>query len=425
MQKIAQPLLAPPLGALQVPNQATLNVTTIDFSLVVPTYNEATNIAILIQHLAGLLDPIYPDAYEIIVVDDDSPDQTWAIAQALTADYPQLRVLRRQQERGLSTAVIRGWQLAQGRMLGVIDGDLQHPPAVLLGLLREIEEGADFAIASRHVHGGGTSNWGLLRRMLSRGAQILGLLILPQVVGRVSDPMSGCFVVQRQAIADVVLDPLGYKISLEILGRGSIATIAEVGYVFQERQAGESKVTAQQYIDYLQHLLKLRSRGRIGSIRHTIRRHNQRFPLKRFLQFGCVGLTGVVVDMAILYCLSDPTMLGWGLTRSKIFAGECAVLNNFLWNDLWTFRDLTQRQNQWSQRLKRFLKFNTICLMGLILNVLTINLLFNVLGLHLLPQGRYIANLIAIALVTVWNFWINWKLSWRITDVTPSNRDSV
>jgi dolichol-phosphate mannosyltransferase len=260
------------------------------------------------------------------------------------------------------------------------------------------------------VQGGGTSNWGLGRQLLSRGAQLLGLLILPRVVGRVSDPMSGCFVVKRAAIAGVVLDPLGYKIALEVLGRGAIGTIAEVGYVFQDRQAGASKVTAQQYVEYFQHLLKLRScRGKITYPVHV--------PVQRFCRFGVVGLTGVVVDMAMLYCLSDPSMLGWGLTRSKILAGELAIINNFIWNDLWTFRDLSQRQNKRHQRFKRFLKFNIICLMGLILNVLTINVLFNLVGLQTLPQGRYIANFIAIGGVMLWNFWINWKLSWRVTDV--------
>jgi dolichol-phosphate mannosyltransferase len=416
VQELSRQSARQPLGSLEIPHYPLSQEDRhrgICFSLVVPTYNEAANIMALIERLTEILEHVYPQAYEIIVVDDDSPDGTWAIAETLTHDYPQLQVLRRQQERGLSTAVIRGWQMSRGDFLGVIDGDLQHPPEVLLGLLREAEEGADFAIASRHVAGGGTSDWGLVRRMLSRGAQIVGLLILPQVVGRVSDPMSGCFVVRRSAIAGVVLDPLGYKISLEVLGRGQIGQIAEVGYVFQERQAGESKVTAQQYIDYLQHLVKLRSRGRIGRMRSQFN-----FPIKRFLQFGCVGLTGVVVDMAILYCLSDPSMLGWGLTRSKIIAGELAIVNNFLWNDFWTFRDLTQQQYQPHQILKRFLKFNTICLMGLIMNVLLINLLFNLLPLHAIPLGRYIANFIAIALVTAWNFWINLKLSWRVTAIS-------
>jgi dolichol-phosphate mannosyltransferase len=125
-----------------------------------------------------------------------------------------------------------------------------------------------------------------------------------------------------------------------------------------------------------------------------------------------VGLSGVFVDMIVLYLLSDPSSLGWNLTRSKIIASELAILNNFLWNDFWTFGDIARRQPGNRQRLKRLLKFNTICLAGLILNVLLLNFLFNVFGIN-----RYLANLIAIAAVTLWNFWVNLKLSWRVTQV--------
>ena len=106
---------------------------------------------------------------------------------------------------------------------------------------------------SRHAEGGGVSEWSALRRALSRGAQFLGLCVLPTVVGRVSDPMSGYFMVRRSAIADTELSPLGYKILIEVIGRGRIARIAEVPYVFVERAAGESKVTSKLYVEYLRH----------------------------------------------------------------------------------------------------------------------------------------------------------------------------
>ena len=160
----------------------------------------------IVDRLSHLLDPqLLADDYELIVVDDDSPDRTWEKAQALTPEYPHLQVMRRQQERGLSTAVIRGWQVAQGEILGVIDGDLQHPPEVLFNMLEAIDRGADLAVASRNSDGGGVSDWSPTRRFLSRGAQILGLIVLPNVVGRVSDPMSGYFLVRRTAIAGCTL----------------------------------------------------------------------------------------------------------------------------------------------------------------------------------------------------------------------------
>lgn len=400
-------LVAVPTGGFQIAAIAA-STTVVALSLVIPTYNESQNIFPLIQTLIKLLDERLPDDYELIVVDDDSPDGTWDIARSIALDYPQVRVMRRQQERGLSTAVLRGWQVARGQILGVIDGDLQHPPEILLQLLAAVQTQADLAVASRHISGGGVSDWSFTRRLLSRGAQLVGLLTLPKVVGQVSDPMSGYFLVRRSAVAERTFNPLGYKILLEVIARGNIDRIAEVGYVFQERQQGASKVTWKQYVDYLRHLLRLRlSTGRIGSFRQRYS-----FPLKRFLRFGVVGSSGVIVDMLMLYLLHDPTMLGLGLTRSKILASELAIVNNFIWNDRWTFRDFSKQQQGGRQQLKRFLKFNLICLMGLILNVLLLNLLFN--GFHVHYQ---VANLIAIAAVTAWNFWINLKLNWRSTQV--------
>jgi dolichol-phosphate mannosyltransferase len=405
-------MLVLPTGTLRVSEISTGfkpgDSTPPFFSLVIPTYNEAANIAKIVKVISQVLTEILSDDYELIVVDDDSPDRTWEIAESLIPEYPQLRVLRREGERGLSSAVVRGWQMARGEVLGVIDGDLQHPPHILRKLLTAIERGADLAVASRNVDGGGVSRWSFSRRFLSRGAQILGLIILPEVLGRISDPMSGYFMLRRSAISGVNLNPIGYKILLEAIGRGRIDRIVEVGYVFSERQQGESKVTWKQYLEYLHHLIRLRlSTGSLGRVSQRIG-----FPVGRFIRFGLVGMTGVGVDMTMLYLLGDPTTLGLPLTHSKIMAGEIAIWNNFLWNDAWTFADVSMAQQEWYRRLKRFLKFNAICLVGLGFNVLILNLVVN----FIVPD-RYIANLLAILVTTFWNFWFNLKLSWRVTQV--------
>src|SRR5439155_767088 len=147
----------------------------VKLSLVVPTYNESRNLEELIGRLAALLDGFLPGAYELIVVDDDSPDQTWALALRLADRCRSLRVMRRRGEKGLSTAVVRGWQAAQGEVLAVIDGDLQHPPEVVEKLWAAIAQGADLAVGSRHAGGGGLGDWSALRRGLSRAAQLVGL----------------------------------------------------------------------------------------------------------------------------------------------------------------------------------------------------------------------------------------------------------
>ncbi len=256
----ARPLVDPPVGGLTIPEAAVATDGKLPrLSLVIPTYNESKNVGKIIARLTELLDgPLGADGYELIVVDDNSPDHTWEIARDLTPRYPALRVMRRQAERGLSTAVIRGWQVARGDVLAVIDADLQHPPEITVELWKKMVGGADLALASRHVAGGGVSDWALHRRILSRGAQLLGLALLPGVLGRVSDPMSGYFMVRRSAISGVELDPIGYKILVEVIGRGRVREIGEVGYVFREREAGESKVTRRLYFDYLRHLARLR-----------------------------------------------------------------------------------------------------------------------------------------------------------------------
>ncbi len=381
-----------PSGPLRI-GAARSDADVIQLSLVVPTFNESSNISALLRELAAILDPALGSAYEIIVVDDDSPDRTWECAEALLPQMRNLHVIRRKGERGLSTAIVRGWQVARGDVLAVIDGDLQHPPEVLLALWKKMQQGTDLAVASRHLQGGGVSEWALWRRAVSRGAQVLGLLVLPGAVGRVNDPMSGYLMVRRDVVQGIELSPLGYKILVELLSRCAPREIAEVPYVFRERHSGHSKLTPAVYGNYLRHLLRLRFAG---------------LAPERFLRFATVGLSGVVVDMALLYFLSDPTSLGWGLTRSKLLAAELAMVNNFIWNDAWTYGDLTRGEYGWKARLRRFLKFQSICTAGLLINTILLNLQFNLLGMN-----RYEANAIAIAAVTGWNYWLNLRLTWR------------
>jgi dolichol-phosphate mannosyltransferase len=397
----AQGLEEQPRGPLTVPPLASV-LQGPQLSLVVPTRNEADTIEAFLEAASAVLDRLLPGRYELIVVDDDSPDGTWRRALALRSRYPALRVLRRTDETGLGSAVARGWQLARAPVLGVIDADLQHPPEACERLWAEVERGADLAVASRHVPGGGVSDWSLRRRVLSRGAQVIGLLVLPGLVSRVSDPMSGFFLVRRSALEGRELKPAGYKILIEVLGRGRVRWLAEVGYVFRERAVGASKATGRVYLQFLLHLARLRFDTLLES---------------RFFRFALVGLSGVVVDMGLLFLLSDPTTLGLGLTRSKLLAAEAALLSNFHWNDRWTFGDLVPEQRRAGATLKRLAKFQLICLAGVALNVLLLNLQFNLLGVN-----RYLANAVAIGVVTGWNYLLNRALSWRATEVPPPAR---
>ena len=161
--------LAPPVG----PRPVWL-------SLVIPTYNERENIGSLIQRAHDAL-AVTARQFEIIVVDDDSPDRTWEVVQTMATDYPNVRLIRRVNERGLAQAVLRGWQEARGKILAVMDGDLQHPPETLPLLINAMEtDEVDITVASRHVEGGGVSQWNIFRRGISWGATLASTWILPE-----------------------------------------------------------------------------------------------------------------------------------------------------------------------------------------------------------------------------------------------------
>jgi dolichol-phosphate mannosyltransferase len=252
------PFVAAPAGQLIVPRSCARKVF---FSLIVPTFNEGENIVDFLGAVREVLDGALVDDYEVIVVDDGSPDGTGDIVAKLALHYPQLRLARRSGENGLARAVIRGWQLAAGEILGTINADFQHPPAVLSELLQKIDD-ADVVVASRFAEGGGLGDWAMHRRINSYVAHGLGRLMLPQAFGRTSDPLSGCYIFRREGIADIELQPSGFKSLMEILVRGNFPRVREVSYEMRSRQRGSSKLRMRHWFDFLFHLLRLRRAAR-------------------------------------------------------------------------------------------------------------------------------------------------------------------
>lgn len=242
-------------GPLVVP---VLSRADVRLSLVVPTYNESENIREFLGAVRTVLDRGIGGAYEVIVVDDDSPDRTWQIAAEVAVNWPALRVIRRQNERGLASAVIRGWQAARGEILGTINADFQHPADVLAGMIERARESA-VVVASRFCREGSVGNWQWLRRMGSKGAQLLGVLLIPATFRRTTDPLSGCYLFRRSTVAGIELRPLGYKTLMEILARGHASTVADCGYTMSRRLRGESKVGAAHWLLYIRHLFRLRA----------------------------------------------------------------------------------------------------------------------------------------------------------------------
>lgn len=228
------------------------------FSLVVPTYNEAANIEDLCSLVVDVLSKNNID-FEIIIVDDNSPDQTWKIVQGISEKDQRIRVIRRCGEKGLATAVIAGWKNAEGDILGVMDGDLQQPPETIPLLLNKLNEddSIDIVIASRNIKGAMACRRSAWRRFVSWSGTLISTLLLPKLLARVSDPMSGFFILRKEVIKNKVLTPMGYKILLEVLAKGDYRKAAEVPYIFAERKKGGSKAGIKQYLLSFIYLIKL------------------------------------------------------------------------------------------------------------------------------------------------------------------------
>ena len=355
-----------------------------EFSLIVPTYCESQNIAILVERVHQSLSSY---SYELVVVDDNSPDGTSEIANSLSQQYP-VRVITRRNERGLASAVVEGFKQARGDILGVIDADLQHPPEVIPELLETVMSGADVVIASRYVEGGGSEGWSASRKIISKGSKLLAQVLLSSARG-IKDPLSGFFLLRREVIDGVELSPTGYKILLEVLVKGKAREIAEVPYIFRVRERGTSNLTSGEGIRYLKHLTRLTGL-QAGAM--------------RFLKFGLVGLSGVLVNEGLLWLLTEN--LGLYYLLSAAIAVETAIITNFILNDIWTFRDRRTPGNR--SLLGRGLKFNLVSLGGLGINIAILWTVTEVVGISYL-----ISNLIGIAGATLWNYTINTLWTWR------------
>lgn len=228
-----------------------------DISVAIPTYNEAKTVVDVVKRISQSFGASSNVTLEFIVIDDDSPDGTAKIAESLKDEY-NVKVIVRKGERGLATAVVRGWQEASGKLLAVIDGDLQHPPDVLLRLYKELTaQKADIAVASRKAAGGGTKDWDYHRVVISAVAAAAARFILPVTLFKIRDATTGCFMFKRECVDLLKLSPVGFKIFLEVMVRGKFAKSVEVAYIFNQRSLGQSKLTVNQNFIFIYHLLKL------------------------------------------------------------------------------------------------------------------------------------------------------------------------
>lgn len=224
-------------------------------ALVIPTVEESATLPLLLDRARRALENTgFP--FEILVVDDDSRDGTDDVVSAIAAQDARVRLLVRKGERGLSGAILHGWQHTDAAILGVMDADLQHPPELLPRLLEAMLGGCDLAIASRYAEGGSLGGWNPLRTWLSATAVAM-TWPLQRSGMRVKDPMSGFFLVRRECLDRIVFQPKGFKLLLEILVRGRVGLVQEIPMVFGKRRAGTSKASVKVAWQYLALLLRL------------------------------------------------------------------------------------------------------------------------------------------------------------------------
>lgn len=365
-------------------------------SVVIPTYNEADNLPALVERLDEALGD-QPGGYELIVVDDDSPDGTWRVAHTLAGPFP-VRVVRRRDASGLATAVAEGFRVARADRLVVMDADLQHPPGRVPDLLAALEEGADVAVGSRHTDGGSMGSFGPLRRAISWGADTLARTLLPATRG-VSDLQSGFFAVRRSVVEDAELDPVGYKILLEILVQGEVDDVVEVGYTFGEREHGSSKLDAGSVVDYLRHL------GRLT------RRSGER---RRMGQFALVGAIGAVVNLLAMFLL---TRAGSHYLLASGLAIEAGLLSNFVLNRSWTFRDRAPTKP--ANLLRALGRDHVVRSGGMAVNLGVLWALTALVGLF--PLG---SQAVGIGAAVAWNYVGNTWWTWETgREASPEARE--
>ena len=356
----------------------------VELSLISPTFNEKENITPLVERVHKALSKY---SYELIVVDDNSPDGTSELAKSLSSKYP-LKVIVRTSERGLASAVVAGFDQATGEVLGVIDADLQHPPEEIPALLEAIRGGADVAIASRYVEGGNIKGWSTKREIISKGAKLLATILLPST-REIKDPLAGFFLFKRKVIDGAVLTPTGYKILLEVLVRGNASQIAEVPYTFKERERGKSNLTIREQLNFLRHLSRLAWFD--GDV-------------KRFLKFCVVGTTGFSVNLGFFWLLTRIAHL-YDLV-ALIIALEISILSNFALNDLWTFRD--KRTGGLKALVVRAVKFNMVSSGAVAIYYAVYTPLTRLLEVYDL-----LALLFAVFVGLVWNFMMNFLWTWK------------
>jgi dolichol-phosphate mannosyltransferase len=354
-------------------------------SIIVPTYQEAVNIPILFERVKVALNSV---PWEMIVVDDDSPDGTSNVAFALAAEDHRLRCLRRVNRSGLAGAVIEGWMSSSADFVAVIDGDLQHDESVLWEMYGALAQGlGNLAIGTR-LREPGVRSLSPARQRLSD----MGAWFFRQIAGAaVTDPMSGFFMIRREVVSRLAprLSPDGFKILVDvILSAAGSLKVVEVPYAFRNRNAGESKLTPLVGVDFLGLVVRHATAGVL--------------PI-RFVLFAMIGAVGLVVHIAALSAVRHWFGL-LSFDSGQLIAALVAMASNFILNNEITYRSYRYRG---LSLITGFAGFVLGCSVGAIANIDVASWLYND------NQTWWIAGLAGALLSVVWNYAVSTNLIWR------------
>jgi len=351
-------------------------------SLVIPTYNERENIRGLISEVLWEFKSNKIDG-EIIVVDDNSPDGTGEFLEEIRGKNRKVRVIHRERKMGLSSAVLEGWKIAKGDILGVMDANLSHPPDKIKDLLWSIEKGkADFAIGSRYVRGGKIMGRSVGRNAMSKLANLVA-----RVFTNVKDPMTGFFMIRKSCIKDVELDPNGFKILLEILIKGKHKNIQEIPITFVGRVEGKSKFSMREVFSYGRNFLEYASYQKLFS--------------RDLMMFSFAGIVGTILNLSILYFMTE--VFGIYYLISAVFSFFVAMTSNFFMNKILTFREkITLKIG------RKYLQFVSVSLVALLVNLTFLFIFTDIFGIYYL-----ISQAMAIGITALINFFGNkiWTFS--------------
>jgi len=358
-------------------------MAAVELTVVVPSFNEIDNVEPLIERLHAALDGI---EWEVIYVDDDSPDGTAAKVRELAQTDPRVRCIQRIGRRGLSTAVIEGMLASSAPYLAVIDADLQHDEKLLPRMLATLKlDGLDIVVGSRYVAGGATGDWDKGRAVMSSIATRLARLV---VAAEIADPMSGFFMLRRRAFERTArhLSGNGFKILLDLFASAPTPyRFRELPYVFRQRIHGESKLDSLVIWEYLMLLLD----KRVG-----------RWVPVRFVLFAAIGGSGVVVHLAALRL----ALIYLNFPVAQALGTVCAMTTNFLLNNMLTYRD----QRLYGLKLiNGLLSFYAVCSIGAVANVGIASAVF---GEH---YSWWISGLAGSAVGVVWNYAASSVFTWR------------